>query len=102
MAMALDWNVGHTMKKDKTEAGEDSSSINIIISSKIFRSGKCCCCNIVVAAVGPVIISHVVLVLMLRWVSLSRHYGIHNDTMFRVVAMLVLNLSYMLVVDSLA
>jgi hypothetical protein len=54
-------------------------------------------CNIVVAAVGPVtvIISHVVLVLMLRWVSLSRHYGIHNDTMFRV-AMLVLNLSYML------
>jgi len=59
-------------------------------------------CNIVVAAVGPVtvIISHVVLVLMLRWVSLSRHYEIHNDTMFRV-AMLVL-LSYMLVVDSLA
>jgi len=37
MAMALvDWNVGHTMKKDKTEAGEDSSSINIISSSKIF------------------------------------------------------------------
>ena len=101
MAMALDWNVGRTMKKDKTEAGEDSSSIHIIISSKIFRSGKCCCCNIVVAAVGPVIISHVVLVLMLRWVSLSRHYEIHNDTMFRV-AMLVLNLSYMLVVDSLA
>ena len=60
-------------------------------------------CNIVIAAVGPVtvIISHVVLVLMLRWVSLSRHYEIHNDTMFRV-AMLVLNLSYMLVVDSLA
>jgi len=59
-------------------------------------------CNVVVAAVGPVtvIISHVVLVLMLRWVSLSRHYEIHNDTMFRV-AMLVL-LSYMLVVDSLA
>ena len=58
-------------------------------------------CNVVVAAVGPVtvIISHVVLVLMLRWVSLSRHYEIHNDTMFRV-AMLVLNLSYILVVDS--
>ena len=60
-------------------------------------------CNIVVAAVGPVtvIISHVVLVLMLRWVSLSRHYEIHDDTMFRV-AMLVLSLSYILVVDSLA
>jgi hypothetical protein len=58
-------------------------------------------CNIVVAAVGPVIISHVVLVLMLRWVSLSRHYEINNDTMFRV-SMMVLNLSYMLVVDSLA
>ena len=59
-------------------------------------------CNVVVAAVGPVtvIISHVVLVLMLRWVSFSRHYEIHNDTMFRV-AMLVI-LSYMLVVDSLA
>ena len=41
-------------------------------------------CNIVIAAVGPVtvIISHVVLVLMLRWVSLSRHFEIHNDTMF--------------------
>ena len=46
MAMALDWNVGHTMKKDKTEAEEDSSSINIIISSMIFRSGNCCCCVI--------------------------------------------------------
>jgi len=44
--MALDWNVGHTMKKDKTETGEDSSSINIISSSKIFRSGNCCCCVI--------------------------------------------------------
>jgi hypothetical protein len=41
MAMALDWNVGHTMKKDKTEAGEDSSSINIISRCKIVRSGKC-------------------------------------------------------------
>jgi hypothetical protein len=36
------------MKKDKTEAGEDSSSINIISSSKIvrIRSGNCCCCVI--------------------------------------------------------
>ena len=58
-------------------------------------------CTIVVAAVGPVNISHVVLVRMLRWVSLSRHYEIHDDTMFRV-AMLVLRLSYIFVVDSLA
>ena len=79
------------MKKDKTKAGEDSSSINVISSSKIFRSGNCCCC----------VLLHVVLVLMLRWVSLSRHYEIHDDTMFRV-AMLVLSLSYILVVDSLA
>ena len=58
--LARNVGVGHTMKKDKTGAGEDSSSINIT-SSKIvrIRSGNCCCCvlcNIVAAAaVEPVI-----------------------------------------------